>query len=212
MRILVSGGFDPLHVGHLEYIEQASLYGEVIVALNSDEWLMRKKGYVFMPQAERHKILMANKNVSHVLDLSSMQDADGTICDFIRRLPDMGDANKIDLFAKGGDRFADNTPELDVCVEMGIPVLFGLGRKIQSSSDLVEKLWGSSEIIDKGKDYTVTKITIKPGKAFKLVSSENKQYWIDTSTSMTAVVNEIFKEINNDHEKDIVVIGISVKP
>lgn len=126
--VAVSGGFDPIHNGHIALITHAAKYGDVIVILNSDEWLMRKKGYVFMPYEKRAAIAYAIKGV---MDVIPVDDADGTVCEALRRL-------KPDYFANGGDRFPDNTPELRVCTDMGIKPLFNIGGdKVASSSELV---------------------------------------------------------------------------
>jgi cytidyltransferase-like protein len=130
-RIMVSGGFDPIHVGHVKMIQDASRWGSVIVVVNSDEWLLRKKGYVFMPYEERVCIL---GNIKGVQIVSNVDDADGTVCEAIKRL-------RPDAFANGGDRRKDNTPEMKVCDELGIQMLWGIGGKDkpQSSSWLVNK-------------------------------------------------------------------------
>jgi len=132
-RVLVSGGIDPLHVGHLRLLEDASLYGNVFVALNSDEWLMRKKGYCFMTWEERAEIL---RGLTCVKKIVRVDDSDDTVCEVLRRLVP-------DYFGNGGDRTEFNTPEKQLCKELGIKMLWGLGGgKIQSSSDLVERLNG----------------------------------------------------------------------
>ena len=126
--IMVSGGFDPIHVGHIRMIIEAGQYGDVIVVANSDEWLYRTKGYVFMGFNERKEILMALKGVVEVVPVD---DEDGTVCEALRR-------ERPDYFANGGDRTTDNTPEQAVCEELGIQMLWNMGgQKIQSSSDLV---------------------------------------------------------------------------
>jgi len=129
-RIAVSGGFDPIHIGHVRMIQEASKYGNVVVIANSDEWLLRKKGYVFMPFDERSEILMSIKGVTEVYQA---YDDDNTVCMSLRGI-------KLDAFANGGDRKEDNTPEMDVCKELGIEMLWNVGGgKIQSSSTLVER-------------------------------------------------------------------------
>ena len=126
--IMVSGGFDPIHVGHIRMIIEAGKYGDVIVVANSDEWLFRKKGYVFMGFNERREIIMAIKGV---VDVVPVDDEDGTVCEALRRI-------KPDYFANGGDRTTNNTPEQSICEELGIEMLWNIGgQKIQSSSDLV---------------------------------------------------------------------------
>lgn len=127
--VMVSGGFDPIHVGHVRMIREAAQYGEVIVVANSDDWLYRKKGYNFMGFKERKEILMAIKGVIEVLPVN---DKDGTVCSALRHL-------KPTYFANGGDRTSSNTPEKSVCEELGIEMLWNIGgQKIQSSSELVE--------------------------------------------------------------------------
>ena len=127
--VMVSGGFDPIHVGHVRMIREAAQYGNVIVVANSDDWLFRKKGYNFMGFVERKEILMAIKGVVQVIPVD---DKDGTVCEALRRI-------KPTYFANGGDRTSDNTPEKRVCEELVIEMLWNIGgQKIQSSSELVE--------------------------------------------------------------------------
>jgi cytidyltransferase-like protein len=130
-RILVSGGFDPIHVGHIRLIQAAAKLGSVIVAVNSDAWLRRKKGYIFMPFEQRCEVIQALKGVSAV---TYVEDDDGTVCEALERL-------KPDMFGNGGDRTDKNTPEMDVCEDLGIEMVWELGGgKVQSSSELVEKI------------------------------------------------------------------------
>lgn len=126
--IAISGGMDPIHVGHVKMIQAAAELGELTVILNSDAWLKRKKGYVFMPYEERKYLLESVKGVSAV---SAVDDADGTVCEALQRL-------KPDMFGNGGDRTSDNTPEKEVCLDIGIRMIWNLGgQKVQSSSELV---------------------------------------------------------------------------
>jgi len=127
--VMVSGGFDPIHVGHVRMIRAAAQYGNVIVVANSDEWLYRKKGYNFMGFNERKEILMALKGV---IDVVPVHDDDGTVCTALLE-------HKPTYFANGGDRTSENTPEKMVCEELGIEMLWNVGgQKIQSSSELVQ--------------------------------------------------------------------------
>ena len=136
--VAVSGGFDPVHWGHVKMIAEASKYARVMVILNSDEWLMRKKGFVFMSFEERRDIL---KEIKGVTIVAAVDDSDGTVCDALRKI-------RPDYFANGGDRGKSNTPEQDVCEELGIAMMWNVGGgKIQSSSDLVNKAkWGKMVI------------------------------------------------------------------
>jgi D-beta-D-heptose 7-phosphate kinase/D-beta-D-heptose 1-phosphate adenosyltransferase len=136
-NIAVSGGFDPIHVGHIRMIRAAADAGDVIILLNSDNWLIRKKGYTFMGWDERSEILMSIKGVAKVIH--AIAD-DGTVCDALREAhADIG----LHYFANGGDRIKNNTPEMSVCEELGIELLWNCGGgKIQSSSGLVNKrMW-----------------------------------------------------------------------
>jgi D-beta-D-heptose 7-phosphate kinase/D-beta-D-heptose 1-phosphate adenosyltransferase len=130
--VMVSGGFDPVHAGHIRMIRHAAQYGDVIVIANSDDWLYRKKGFVFMEYERRIEILNAIKGVVLV---DSVDDSDGTVCEAIRRL-------KPTFFANGGDRGRSNTPEQAVCDELGVKLLWKIGgeEKLDSSSDLAKKV------------------------------------------------------------------------
>ena len=137
--IMVSGGCDPVHAGHIRMIRAAAKYGDVIVIANSDAWLHKKKGFVFMDFEQRAEILNSIKGVVLV---DSVDDSDGTVCEAIRRL-------KPDYFANGGDRGKHNTPEQNVCDELGIKMLWNVGGgKIQSSSDLVTKARYGKRVIN----------------------------------------------------------------
>ena len=128
--VMVSGGFDPVHAGHIRMIRAAAAYGDVIVIANSDDWLFRKKGFVFMEYARRVEILNAIKGVVLV---DSVDDTDGTVCKAIKRI-------KPTYFANGGDRGRSNTPEQSVCEQLGVELLWGIGgeEKLQSSSSLTK--------------------------------------------------------------------------
>ena len=139
--VMVSGGFDPVHIGHIRMILEAATHGDVIVIANSDSWLFRKKGFNFMEFDQRAEILAAIKGVVKV---SGVDDSDGTVCEAIRRL-------KPDYFANGGDRQKHNTPEQAVCEELGVEMLWGVGgnNKANSSSDLVERVIVTSKVSDR---------------------------------------------------------------
>jgi cytidyltransferase-like protein len=165
---MCSGGFDPLHAGHVEYLRRAADLGDVVVALNSDAWLMRKKGYVFMPWEQRAAVLRA---LRHVEEVVAVNDADGTVCEAVARL-------RPDVFANGGDRTgADNTPEAELCRRMGIRLAWGLGAKIASSSDLVRQAaperavpapWGTYTVLEYGPGYRVKRLDLDAGKRTSL--------------------------------------------
>jgi len=129
--VVASGGFDPLHVGHIEYLNKAKELGDMLVViLNSDEFLIKKKGFVFMKAEERKTILKNLKSVDLVVDCI---DQDMTVCQTLAVI-------NPDIFAKGGDRTKEEIPERDICRILDIEIVDGLGPKIQSSSELVNKM------------------------------------------------------------------------
>ena len=136
--VLVSGGFDPVHSGHVYLIQEASKYGDVIVLLNSDEWLRNKKGKEFLPFVER-KIIM--KSLKHVIDVLSFNDSDTTCIDGIRKAISKYPNQKI-KFANGGDRSSETTPEKKFCDKNKIETLWDMGGKNKSnSSSWILKRW-----------------------------------------------------------------------
>ena len=134
--ICVSGGFDPLHVGHVRLMKDASEHGDVIVILNSDEWLIRKKGYMFMTFEERKEIIASLKFIHSVVNVD---DADGTVCEALNRI-------RPHYFGNGGDRMSGDVPEVQLCKELEIKLIWNVGGlKIQSSSDLIQSYKELSE-------------------------------------------------------------------
>src|SRR3989344_6509466 len=134
--VAVSGGFDPVHVGHAHLFRDARAIGDkLMIILNDDKWLMRKKGYVFMPQAERKELLEHIRWVDEVV-IREPRDA-YDVCHMLEKLP-------IDIFANGGaDRSNEEEgPEAAVCKRRGIKMGFNVGEtgKPQSSSWLVKNL------------------------------------------------------------------------
>ena len=136
--IIVSGGFDPVHKGHIRmFREAANLGANVIVGLNSDNWLCRKKGKPFMKWEERAEILECCKFINQVLPMNDDDDTASDIIEQVHKLFKNKDYNI--YFANGGDRKKGNVPELDTCNELDVVMLWGIGGgKIQSSSWLTE--------------------------------------------------------------------------
>ena len=136
-NVVVSGGFDPVHIGHLQMLEEAKNLGiHLTVILNSDRFLKEKKGFVFMPYKERKMILSGFKAVDKVVKCI---DKDDTV---IETLKNLKKKNLVDIFANGGDRKnSKDIPEYKVCKDFKIKMVFGVGgEKIQSSSRLVSNL------------------------------------------------------------------------
>lgn len=130
--IATSGGYDPIHVGHIRCFKEAKKLGaKLVVILNSDEFLKKKKGYVFMPYKDRKEIIESIRYVNIVMPCI---DKDQTVCETLKKL-------KPDIFAKGGDRTIKNIPEKEVCDKLGIKIVEKVGGgKIRSSSELVNKI------------------------------------------------------------------------
>ncbi|MCF7834042.1 MAG: adenylyltransferase/cytidyltransferase family protein [Candidatus Pacebacteria bacterium] len=132
--VVVSGGFDPVHIGHLRMFKESKKLGdELVVVINNDNWLKSKKGYSFMPEKDRLELISAFSCVDRVfLTNHKKDDLDDSVCKALLKI-------KPDIFANGGDRKADNIPEYDLCNRLGIKLVFNVGgKKIRSSSELVK--------------------------------------------------------------------------
>lgn len=139
--VAISGGFDPIHVGHIRYIQAARELGDkLVVILNNDNWLMKKKGFVFMTAAERAEVLRAIRGVDEVIITSHPENTDDmSVRTELEQL-------KPDIFANGGDRKPDGdpVPEVELCNKLGIELIYNVGGgKTQSSSELVKKVMTS---------------------------------------------------------------------
>lgn len=134
--VAVSGGFDPIHVGHIRMFQEAKkLGGKLVVILNNDNWLYKKKGFVFMPQNERKEILEALEGVGRVVLTYHLKNPkDMSVCAELKKI-------RPNIFANGGDKTIKNIPEIAVCKKIGCKMVFNVGRggKVQSSSWLIAK-------------------------------------------------------------------------
>ena len=136
--VIVSGGFDPIHSGHIKLIEDAGKYGNIVVLLNSDKWLQNKKGKAFLPFEERKAIMNALKNV---IDVISCGEKDNTCIDGMKKVIEKYPQYKI-KFANGGDRNIKSTPESLFCENNGIETLWSIGGENKSnSSSWILKKW-----------------------------------------------------------------------
>ena len=126
-KVAVSGYFDPLHVGHLEYLKLAKSLGDyLIVIVNSNSQCKIKKGKPFMDENDRLEIV---RNLKMVDEVFLSIDQDKTVCKSLEKI-------RPDIFANGGDRSTDEVPETVICKKHKIKMIDGLGEKIRSSSDL----------------------------------------------------------------------------
>lgn len=137
--VAVSGGYDPVHIGHVRMFNEAKALGdELVVIINNDNWIEKKKGYVFMPQKERKEIIEAFEAVDRVVFTSHPENpTDMSVCEELKLI-------RPHIFANGGDRKPDGdpVPEVAVCEKFGIKMIYNVGHggKVQSSSWLVNKL------------------------------------------------------------------------
>jgi len=181
--VVVSGGFDPVHSGHVLLMNSARTYGDyLIVGVNSDEWLARKKGRSFMPYDERAVVVGNMKAVDEVM---SFDDSDNSACDLLEQVKIKYPGYKI-IFANGGDRTAINIPEMSV---KDVAFQFGVGgeNKANSSSWILqewkapktERQWGYYRVLHEVAGCKVKELTVNPGK--KLSKQRHKlrsEYWL----------------------------------
>ena len=179
--ILATGGFDPVHSGHIAYLESARELGDqLIVGLNSDDWLIRKKDRYFMPFLERSRVLSSLACVDSVLEFD---DSDGTACDAIERVMDhYGNCT----FVNGGDRTPDNIPEERI---PGAEFEFGVGgnNKANSSSWILEewrapkteRQWGYYRVLYEYANHTKLKeLVVDPGKTLSMQRHQDRaEFW-----------------------------------
>jgi cytidyltransferase-like protein len=187
--VIVSGGFDPLHSGHVAYLQAArSLGDQLVVGVNSDAWLMRKKGYVFMPFAERVAIVSALGCVDLALPF---EDSDGTARALIYGL--MNDEDTF-IFANGGDRNSGNVPEQDIVAE-NLMFMHGIGgsEKLNSSSELVKvhRLWGFYHVLYEAPGVKVKRLSFNPRAALSYQRHEHRaEHWLVQRGHGVATIEE----------------------
>lgn len=186
--VLVSGGFDPVHSGHISYLQAARELGDIlIVAVNSDAWLARKKGRSFMPIKERCTIIRNIRGVDHVIDFD---DTDGSACRAIRMVRASYPQDHI-IFANGGDRTAKNIPEMDI-QDSNLEFVFGVGgeNKKNSSSWILEEWkapqtrrpWGYYRVLHEATGVKVKELTVDPGAALSMQRHQDRaEFWLVAS-------------------------------
>lgn len=189
--VLVTGGFDPLHSGHLDYIDAAKKLGDndswfgstVVVGVNSDEWLTRKKGKPFMSVEERVRLLMALSNVDQVI---TFDDSDDSAMNAIHMTRSMYPDQHI-IFANGGDRTSKNIKESGI-QDPNLSYAFNVGgNKSQSSSSLLgtwtesrtDRDWGYYRVLHEvGREVKVKELTVEPGKSLSMQRHQGRsEFW-----------------------------------
>ena len=185
--VLITGGFDPIHSGHIAYIQAAKKLGDLlIVGVNSDKWLTRKKGAPFMPFAERSAILKNIIGVDFVIDFD---DSDGSAKHALWMVRQSYPGNHI-VFANGGDRTDKNIPEMDVA-DSNVSFVFGIGGedKKNSSSWILqewkapktERVWGYYRVLHEVPGTKVKELTVDPGQSLSMQRHQHRaEYWMVT--------------------------------
>lgn len=194
--VAVSGGFDPIHVGHLRMFKKTHSLGEkLVVILNNDNWLQTKKGFVFMPEKERAEIILSLPFVDKVyITKHKRQDSDMSVCGALKEL-------RPAIFANGGDRKGKkDIPESKVCEDIGIKMAFNVGGgKVQSSSWMIrdasrpisrtERPWGEYYGWDRGSEWNLKTVYIKPGKRLSLQHHKHRsESWVLVEGDATATI------------------------
>jgi D-beta-D-heptose 7-phosphate kinase/D-beta-D-heptose 1-phosphate adenosyltransferase len=185
--VIATGGFDPIHSGHIAYFEAAAALGDILlVGLNSDAWLRRKKGRAFMPYAERSAIIKNLRMVHQVLEL---QDDDGSGADGIRQARALYPDAEI-VFANGGDRNASNIPEMEIFADDArLHFEFSVGGDWKQNSSRwildewkaprTEKPWGEYRLLhDYGPEAKLKELTVDPGQSLSMQRhSKRSEFW-----------------------------------
>jgi cytidyltransferase-like protein len=183
--VLVTGGFDPVHSGHICYFSAARQLGtKLIVGLNSDAWLANKKGRPFMDYEERYLVVANLKMVDEVI---AVEDSDGTSCQAIERvLKDNSEANVI--FANGGDRTAANIPEMSIKSDrLLFKFAVGGSSKTNSSSWILEewasprteRAWGYYRVLHDTVGMKVKELTVNPGGSLSMQRhAQRSEFWM----------------------------------
>jgi D-beta-D-heptose 7-phosphate kinase/D-beta-D-heptose 1-phosphate adenosyltransferase len=197
--ILVTGGFDPLHSGHITYFNRAKELGDIlVVGINSDEWLTRKKGRPFLPRHERSRIIQALKMVDFVIDFD---DNDGSARHAIKMIRQSYPQDKI-IFANGGDRTDENIPEMDF-KDDNLEFVFGVGgfSKMNSSSWILEdwkspkteRQWGYYRVLhEPNKSVKLKELTVNPGKNLSMQKHQSRaEFWfVSQGTASVYTLNK----------------------
>ena len=209
--VLVTGGFDPIHSGHIEYFKAAKKLGDLlVVGVNSDAWLTRKKGSPFMPWEERATIVASLYDVDRVINFD---DNDNSAKDAIRKAREIFPNDKI-IFANGGDRTKENIPEMDI-VDSNLEFLFGVGgeNKMNSSSWILQewkapktdRVWGYYRVLhEQGQEVKLKELTVDPGKCLSMQRHKDRgEHWFvaEGTASVYSLNRSTDVELKGTYEK-----------
>lgn len=217
--VICSGGFDPLHSGHLDMFEDARKNGDfVFVCLNSDEWLIKKKGYNFLDFEDREKSIKSNKFVD---DVFSFDDSSGSAVEGIKTVVKFCESKISEpiefYFANGGDRNKNSTPseEQKYCEKNGIGLLWNIGGgKVNSSSWIInrfrnwhfemdDRIWGNYKVIYQDTNKKVKILEIMPGKSISLQThSRRSEHWVVVEGTATVYLESDKRKIEQIIERN----------
>jgi len=192
--VIATGGFDPIHSGHIAYLNAARKLGDsLMVGLNSDAWLERKKGRAFMPFLEREHILM---NIKAVDSVYGFDDRDGSACQLLAWVKEQFPYAEI-VFANGGDRTKENIPEMSVD---GVEFVFGVGGedKANSSSWILEdwkapktyRPWGYYRVLYDIPGTKVKELVVEPGKQLSMQRHRMRSEYWKVTEGMAQIKND----------------------
>jgi cytidyltransferase-like protein len=213
--VLITGGFDPLHSGHISYMKEAKKLGDVlIVGVNSDEWLTRKKNQPFMTWNERSSII---SELSCVDEVIAFDDSDGTAIDAIKQITERYDNV---IFANGGDRSVSNIPEIENTSD-NVSFVFGVGgeTKQNSSSKILSewknpkthRKWGYYRVLHSdGPETKVKELVVNPNKHLSLQRHQfRNEYWIVSNGTATVKVgsNDLQTVVLKKHSEIHIPLG-----
>ena len=203
--ILVTGGFDPLHSGHLNYFTEARKLGDkLIVGVNSDAWLTRKKGRPFLPCWERMEIIRNLKMVDQVI---TFRDEDNSSVQAIAMVKQMYPQKHQLIFANGGDRTKDNIPEM---IFDDVEFVFGVGGtdKQNSSSWILDgwktnktdRPWGYWRVLDNCVGYKIKELVIQPGQSLSMQKHNFRSEFWHILKGQCSIITEHLGQINIVHK------------
>lgn len=214
--VIATGGFDPIHAGHLSYLESAKRLGDwLVVGVNSDEWLSRKKGQPFMSLSDRSRIVDSLKWVDYTI---AFDDTDGSAIDAIKRVRRMFPNSQL-IFANGGDRTSENIPEMKF-TDSNLRFEFSVGgNDKQNSSSLilsnwqpspVYRVWGYYRVLndDTTTGTKVKELVVNPKQSLSMQRhSMRGEFWfVQEGTATVYTTNTLTYNVYNKHET----INISV--
>jgi cytidyltransferase-like protein len=211
--VLVTGGFDPIHSGHIAYFKAARELGDkLVVGVNCDNWLTRKKGQPFMSWEERATIVASLHDVDRVINFD---DSDNSAKDAIRKAREIFPGHDI-IFANGGDRTKDNIPEMELLKEyLNLEFVFGVGGEDKKNSSSwilqewkaprVERTWGYYRVLHDVPGTKVKELTVNPGQKLSMQRHQQRaEFWFVSEGVATVKWDEHGHTTIKKHGTDVI--------